>query len=107
MNIQIAANHFLAGLVQRICRSPTKSFRNRRACDLAVADFAIAVVVLLGASKLQPSTLDMKVESPWINISDELPEQFDPSRCVSPGPPQTPAFLLRPTALVPVRLDRS
>jgi hypothetical protein len=51
--------------------------------------------------------LDYFIDDVWIDISDELPEQFDPSRCASPGPPQTPAFPLLPTALVPVRLDRS
>lgn len=39
--------------------------------------------------------------------NDEPLEQFDLSCCASSGPPQTLAFPLRPTALVPVRLDRS
>jgi hypothetical protein len=39
-------------------------------------------------------------------INDELPEQFDPSPCVSPRPPRTPAFPWLPIAREPVRLDR-
>jgi|SRR5579859_5456450 len=40
-------------------------------------------------------------------INDELLGQFDLSRRASQGSPQTLASPLRPTALVPVRLDRS
>ena len=46
------------------------------------------------------------VDIPLSCINDELLEQFDLSPCVSPGPPRTLAFPLRPRALAPVRLDR-
>ncbi len=39
-------------------------------------------------------------------INEKLLEQFDLSLCVSPGPPRTPAFPLRPRARGPVRADR-
>ncbi len=40
-------------------------------------------------------------------INDELLRQFDLSPCVLQCPPRAPASPSRPTALVPVRLDRS